>query len=205
MIFDFRSRYCRLCLCVLMLGAWAVPSVQAQEAAAERLFREAQRLEDSGDPEAALAELRLLTRQFPNDRLAPKALFQIVQLSHARGDDSGTQSALDQLLQAYPRSEEAAAAFVLQADIRLAAAQSRSDLEEARKTFRRVPLLYGRESHPRLADRSRALIRSGEIGLRLGEYAVAASDFLQVIEDEPPSLWSGRAPLGSGINMAREW
>ncbi len=179
----------------------------AQDPAAERLFREAERLAAGGDAAGALDEFLLLVQQFPGDRLAARALLEIIQLRHRAGDGAGTRAALAQLLADYPRTVESAAAFILQAGIEMEQASNRADLEEARKTYRRVPLLYGREKFPQLPDRAKARIRSGEIGLLLGDQESAAAEFLAAVEDEPPSLWTGRARLrlGEALTASGEW
>ena len=167
----------------------------AQDPAAERLYGEARRLLDAGDGNAASDELQLLVQQFPRDRLAPKALLQIAEILHARGDLPATRTALERLRSEYGRSLEAAAAFVKQADVEAQEARRRADLEAARATFRRVPLLYGRESYPDLEARFRARIRTGELSLQLGEDEAAVSEFLAAVEDEPPGPSTGRARL----------
>ena len=70
-----------------------------------------------------------------------------------------------------------------------------------------MPLLYGRETFPELADRAKARIRSGEISLLLGEPEAAAAELLAAVEDEPPSVWTGRARLRLGRALAEggEW
>ncbi len=192
---------------LLLLFAVLLAPAGAQDPAAERLFREAERLGTGGDPAGALEEFLLLVQQFPGDRLAAKALLEIIQLRHRAGDDAGTRAALAQLLADYPRSVESAAAFILQAGIEMEQASNRADLEEARKTYRRVPLLYGREKFPQLPDRTKARIKSGEISLSLGDPEAAAAEFLAAVEDEPPSLWTGRARLrlGEAFLAGGEW
>jgi tetratricopeptide (TPR) repeat protein len=192
---------------LLAASLLAATPARGQDPAAERLFREAARLATGGDPQAALEEFLLLVQQFPGDRLAARALLEIIQLRHRAGDDAGTRAALTQLLAAYPRTVESATGFVLQAEIEMEQATSREDLEEARKNFRRVPLLYGRERFPALPDRSKARIKSGEISLLLGDPGLAAAELLAAVEDEPPSPWTGRARLrlGTAFLHQGEW
>lgn len=173
----------------------AARDTTARDPAAQRLFDEAKRLEAAGDQEAALRELGLLVQQFPRDTLAPKALLATAELSDARGDRDGARSALERLFNAYPRTLEAAAGFVLEAEIRVNQARSTQDLEEARTSYRRVPLLYGADRFPDLEPRSRALLESAEIGLRLGDVGGAAAELLAIVEDEPPGAWTPRARL----------
>ncbi len=167
---------------VLVSAVLLVPAARAQDPAAGRLFREAERLGAGGDSSGALEEFLLLVQQFPGDRLAAKALLEIIQLRHRAGDDAGTRAALAQLLAEYPRSVESAAAFILQGGIEREGASNRADLEEARKTYRRVPLLYGREKFPVLLARATARFRSGVISPMLGDSTGAVAQFLPAVE-----------------------
>lgn len=191
----------------LWLAVWMVSPLiwaahaMAQDPAAERLYREASRMEDAGDQEGALEELLLLVQQFPQDQLAPRALLQAVELRSARGDLPGAESVLRNLLDTYPRTPEAAAGFVLQGQLRRAQATSTSELEEARASWRRVPLLYGSEAFPVLDSRAEARVRSGEMSLLLGDAETAAAELLAAVEDEPANPWTPRAR----VSLARAW
>ena len=187
------------CLALGVIAWLAVASAEdaaAQDPAAERLYREASRMEDAGDQEGALEELLLLVQQFPKDRLAPRALLQAVELRSARGDTEGAEAVLRALLDTYPRTPEAAAGFVLQGQLRRARAKSTADLEEARASWRRVPLLYGSEAFPRLESRVEARVRAGELSLLLGDPETAAAELVAAVEDEPETLWTPRAKVG---------
>ncbi len=179
----------------------------AQDPAAERLYAQALRQIQDGDGDGARQELQLLVQQFPRDRLAPKALLQVAEIQHALGDLQATRLVLEQLRSQYGRSVESAAAFVKQADIEVQEARRREDLEEARATFRRVPLLYGRESYPDLEARVRARIRTGELSLQLGDDQDAVAEFLTAVEDEPPGPSTGQARLllATALTRRGEW
>ena len=191
----------------LLTIAWLAAPSAAQDPAAERLFSEAERLLQSGDSGASLEEFQLLAQQFPEDRLASKALLRIVEIRHALGDISGARAALDRIRSSYGRSLESAAGFVKQAEIEVEQARRMADLEEARATYRRVPLLFGRETYPDLQARVEARIRSGELSLRLGENETAVAEFLAAVEDETPNRWTGRARLQLARALIRtgEW
>ena len=193
------------CLALLLL-ALAAPAA-AQDPAAERLYADAGRILDSGDRGAALESFQLLVQQFPRDRLAPRALLRVAEIRRAQGETRLSESALAKLLAQYGRSLESAAAFVMQAEIQTERARRREDLEEARATFRRVPLLYGRESYPNLEERVRARIHTGELSLQLGDPDSAVAEFLAAVEDEPPGRWTGRARLMLATALGRrgEW
>ncbi len=194
------------CLAFLLLALFNTP-IAAQDAAAERLYAEALRVLQAGDSAGALKELELLVQQFPSDRLAPKALLQVADIRRAGGDTDGTRRALERLRADYGRTLESAAAFVRQAEIEAEQARRTSDLEEARATFRRVPLLYGRETYPNLDDRVRARIRTGELSLQLGDNAAAVAELLAAVEDEPASNLTGRARLllAKALTRMDEW
>ncbi len=190
-----------------LLAALLLPvAAGAQDPAADRLYREAQRLMEAGQGEDALVELQLLVQQFPDDHLAPRALLRVIELHRAR-DDHATEATIQKLLAEYPRTPESAAAFLLKAEIGIDRARSRADLEEARTVLRRVPLLYGREAYPELEPRQQARIRAGELSLMLGEPDGAVSELLAAVEDEPPSHRTGRARLrlASALLEQGEW
>lgn len=184
---------------LLLLALSAVLSspmpVAAQEPAAERLYAQARRQLQAGDAEGALEEFQLLVQQFPQDRLAPTALLRAAEIRRAQGDLESTRGALEKLRTDYGRSLESAAAFVMQAEIEFQVARRVADVEEARATFRRVPLLYGRESYPDLESRVRARLRTGELSLQLGDVEGAVAEFLATVEDETAGRWTGRAKL----------
>ncbi|MEM7586171.1 MAG: tetratricopeptide repeat protein [Acidobacteriota bacterium] len=193
-------------LALSLLALFPTPTA-AQDPAAERLFAEALRVLEGGDPSSSLKELQLLVQQFPTDRLAPKALLQIADIQRALGQREATVRALEQLRSEYGRSLESAAAFVRQAEIEAEEARRVSDLEAARATFRRVPLLYGRESYPELEDRVRARLRTGEISLQLGDNATAVAELLAAVEDEAASHLTGRTRLllATALTRTGEW
>lgn len=193
-------------LLVLVFAGGAVaqgpPGGNGEDPAARRLYDEAQR-RMATDVEGAIGELELLVRQFPGDRLAPKALLELARLRRAGGGTDAAQRISQRLLDEYPRSREAASAFVLQAELAVDRAADLEALGEARTTFRRVPLLFGRDTYPDLDARTLALVRSAEIGLVLGDFDGATAELVQAIEDEPPSRVSGRARLVLGRALLR--
>lgn len=178
---------------VLALAAGA--PARAQDAAAERLMREAQRRAEAGDAAGALDEYALVVQQFPTDPLAPKALYESAALRRRAGDPEAARRTVEQLLKSYPRAPETAAGFVLQAVLTLDAARTLEELTAARDVLERVPLLYGRDRYPALGARAEARVRSGELARVLGDEASAAAAFLAAFEDEPPGPWRHRARL----------
>lgn len=174
---------------------------QREDPAARRLYQEAQRRIQAGDDNGALTELGLLIQQFPQDLLASKALLQTLELRRSQQDEAGAEVALKKLLADYPRSADAAAAFVIQGEMAIETARSAADYEAARSTFRRVALLFGGEEYPVLDARVLARLRSAEIGLQLGDRAGALAELLAAIEDEAPGRFRGRARLLYGRTL----
>lgn len=179
-----------------MPGAGQTASLTSDPAAVRLYDAAEQRMRT--DSEGAAEELLLLVRQFPRDVLAPKALAELARLRLVQGKDDAARLALDQLLQDYPRSTEAASGFVIQADLVAGRAQSLADLEEARTGYQRVVLLFGRDTYPKLEARSLARVRSAELGLLLGDVDGAVAELVKAVEDEPPSRVTGQARLALG-------
>lgn len=184
----------------MLLGTVA-PTARAQDPAVERILRQAERLQSEGQTAAAVGELDLLLRQFPNDLQAPRALLLMANLQRAGGDRAAAQVALEHLLSQHARAPEAAHALNLQADMVLDSARDSQDLSAAQNISRRVPLLFGRESYPVLEARSRARLRSSEISLLLEEPSTAAAELVAALEDEPPDSTRGAVQLA----LARSW
>lgn len=190
------SNIVRATLIVTSLMILTPATSRPQDPAAERLYREAQRLAASSSYEAALEEYRLLVQQFPDDTLASKALLRSAELLLGSGDRAAAQRTVDRLLESYARTPEAASGFLIRGEIETEEARTALAVEDARATFRRIALLYGPERYPRLEARVRGLLRSARLSVLLGELGAAERDYLTVIEDEPPNPWSGEAYLG---------
>jgi hypothetical protein len=199
----FSSR--RLARALLLVAAaalaWPAAAQRGEDPAARRLYQEAQKKIQAGDQAGALTELGLLTQQFPQDLLAPRALLQAAELRRGQGDEIGVEAALKKLLADYPRSPEAASGFVTQGEIAIEKARSAADYEAARSIFRRVALLFGRDEYKSLDSRVLARIRSAEVGLQLGDRQGALAELLEAIEDEPPGRFRGRAKLLYGRTL----
>lgn len=183
--------------CGSALGA----AERGEDPAARRVYQEAQKRIQAGDGAGALTELGLLVQQFPKDLLAPRALLQTLELRRGRQDEVGAEAALKKLLEAYPRSPEAASAFIVQGEMAIEQARSAADYEQARSTFRRVALLFGRDQFEKLDARVLARLRSAEVGIQLGDRDGALGELLAAIEDEAPGRWRGRAKLLYGRTL----
>lgn len=159
------------------------------------MWQEAERLVAGGDLDRALDSYRLLVQQFRDDALAPDALLEVARLERLRDDPAAARATVAQLTERYPRSPAAAEGFWLAADLAAESATSFAALDEARTTFRRVPLLYGRDAYPVLPARVAARVRSAELGILLEDFAGAQADLLAAIEEEPATEWTPRARL----------
>lgn len=174
------------------LATLATTAIQAQDAAAQRLYREAQRLE-ADDRQSAIDAYALLLEQFPRDRLAPAALLRTANLHRAAREPAKTEFALERLIGDYGRSPEAAAGFLTRGEIQLAVARTAAELEDARATVRRVPLLFGPSAYPDLPARAEARLLEGRVSRLLGDDASAEASFITIIEDEPPGATASLA------------
>lgn len=182
---------------LFVLGSIVTPAGLAQEnAAATKLLDEAKRLEQDGSFDKADDSYQVILERFAGTSQAQQATLALAR-SHVRGGrPNEASSTLDELIADHPESANAAAAAVYQGQIKRGMAQSIADLEEAQTLLSRIPLLYGAEKFATLDARVEARVRSGEVRLLLGLPELAALDFLQAIEDEPPSRWLSLARLG---------
>ena len=183
---------------LLLIGLSLAAALDAQDPAAERLLREAQRLHQAGDAAAAASQLQLLVSRFPEDRLAAPALLRQAELERERGNATEAGKAVETLLARHAQSPEAAHGLNLQAAMVLGSARSSQELAEAQNLYRRVVLLFGRETYPMLAARSEARIGSARLALALGDPATAAAELVAAIEDEPAGTFIGHAKLVLG-------
>lgn len=175
----------------------AVAAAQTpDENAAQRLLLESQRQLQEGNIDGALAELATLIDRIPNSKLAPRALLDSAQLLWQTGNAGRANDTAQQLIDRFSATKEAAGAYVLQGEIQTRTARSRNDLEEARTSLRRVSLLFGPEAYPRLDARTQARVKSSAISVLLGDLDTAANGYLEALEDEPVSSWTGEARFG---------
>lgn len=164
--------------------------------AAKNLLEEARRLESESSFAEADDSYEMVLDRYPESPQAQEAILALAN-SRIRADEPDEALArLEQLISTHPESPNAATASVLQASITRRGARSIADLKAAQTLLSRVPLLYGPEKFETLDARVESRVRRGEIRLLLGQPQLAALDFLQAIEDEPPSRWLPRARLG---------
>ena len=76
-------------------------------------------------------------------------------------------------------------------------------VQQARERYERIVEEYPRARFPQLTWRAAARVRLGDIRWRSGSPELAGSDYVGVLEQEPPSAWSSRARLGlAGMSLA---
>ena len=195
-------RHLSIALAAILVLAAAPESVSAPQgtepdpAAGRRLLVEAERRARDGDMAGALRDYALIAERFANAPAAAEALLKLAQGRRGLGDFSGAETAARQLTEGHADSPHAAGGFSELAELLAARATNSRALEESRAIFRNVWVLFGRQRYPSLPWRASALVRSGELALRLGALDDAAGLFVAAIEDEPPNEWSSRAFLG---------
>ena len=195
--------------CVAFLWALGAAPVAAQQgdAAAERVFVQAERLEREDKIEDARKEYDLLVSNFPQTTYAQDALLALARSYRSTDDVQRAYTALDKLANDYPDSPKAAQAWVLRGQFQVEEAANRDQLDETRTPFRRVPALFGSNEYPALEARVEARVRNGEVHLLLGESNQAALNFLGAIEEENRSHWVAQALYGLGRSLmtSQEW
>ena len=188
-----------VCVVLILVALLGVSSAAAQDPAAERLYREAERLRDGGDMDGAVREMILLAERFSGDRRAPAALLEAADLLRRQGASDRAVELLNRLQEKYGRHVEAASAMVAAAEIRRDAARSPKELEEALAGFRRVSLLFDGTAYPELAARARARYEGARLRLLLADADGALGELLAIVEDEAPSVWTAHARLELGV------
>lgn len=112
------------------------------------------------------------------------------------GQDADAEAAARRLLESFPRSPQAAGAYVVLGELGFSRARTREDLDEAQSTFTNAFLLFDRQNYRDLEWRGVGAVRSGEIALLRGDLEEASRLFVEVLDHEPPSPWTDRARLG---------
>ncbi|MFQ5742635.1 MAG: tetratricopeptide repeat protein [Acidobacteriota bacterium] len=80
---------------------------------------------------------------------------------------------------------------------------SAGDIHRSLSRFLALVEQYPAETYPTLMWRAAAMVRAGEIQLRLGAGEAAAASFVAALDEEPTSMWTPRARLG--LATALQW
>jgi tetratricopeptide (TPR) repeat protein len=189
-----------IALAVATLGlAWSGGVAQdLGDAPAERLWLDAQRLEQNGELGEALEQYAMVVEQFPASPQAPRALLSLALGRWSQDDAAGAFEATATLSESYAEFREAAAGLVLKGNIQRVSAVDKDALRDARATLGRAVAIYPPARYPALTARAQALIGSGEISLLLGEVDLAAAVFLAAVEDE-----GGQMGAAAGLGLSR--
>lgn len=147
----------------------------------------------------ALKDFQAIIDSFPKSQVADNALLQIAlyQIDVAK-DLTAAQSAIDQLLKAYPDTDSAPMAYVAGGRIAMAKGRSASDVDAAVASFERVERLFpGNDAVPA------AGFYAGE-ALRLARRPDdALARYRRVTASYPGSQWAARANLAAGYCLAQ--
>ena len=194
-------------LLALLAVLTVAPALNAQDNSAQRLILEAERQIQNGNVREGLAEYAAVVERYPQSPLAPTALLQTAWVQYGSNLPTEADASAKALIERYPDSREAAAGFVIQGRIAQEAAQGPGDLDRARNSFNRVPLLYGSERFPTLASRTEARVRSADASFLLGDFDEASAAYLEALEDEPNGPFTSNAHLGFGrvLLMRGDW
>lgn len=181
---------------VLAALVLAAPVAVAQdEEAIGRLFSEAEEKAEQGDLEGALMSYELIAERFSEKPAAAEALLRLVTGYRALGRVREAEAAADTLTRDHPSSPQAAGGFVQLGELLVERAGDTEALPEARQSFERAVLLFSRAAYPRLPWRSAGAVQGAGLALRLGLDGEAAAALVDVIDHEPPSLWTARARI----------
>jgi outer membrane protein assembly factor BamD (BamD/ComL family) len=142
----------------------------------------------------ALKDFQAIIDSFPRSQVADNALLQVAiyQLDIAK-DLSATQSAVDQLLKAYPDTDSAPMAYVLGGRVSMAKGRSAAEVDAAVASFERVERLFpGNDAVPA------AGYYAGEALRLVRRYEDALERYRRVAASFPGSPWAARANLAAG-------
>ena len=177
------------------------------DVAAQRLFGRAQMLYEAGDPEGAIREATVLVDQFSASELVDDALLLIANSHVSLGNQDAARGTADRIVNAHPRTANAAAATVIVARYDIDASRSTDDLRRVRETLSRLPILFDAATFPRLEARAAAMVLSGDISFRLLETEMGEGEFAAAMEPGVSGAWLARAYAGLGTALLRsgEW
>ena len=147
----------------------------------------------------ALKDFQAIIDSFPKSQVADNALLQVAlyQLDVAR-DLPATQSAVDQLLKAYPDTDSAAMAHVVGGRVAMMRGRSAADVDAALASFERVERLFpGNDAVPA------AGFYAGETLRRVRRHDDALDRFRRVTAAYPNSPWAAQANLAAGYCLVQ--
>jgi TolA-binding protein len=147
----------------------------------------------------ALKDFQAIIDSFPKSQVADNALLQMAlyQIDVAK-DLSASQSAVDQLLKAYPDTDSAPMAYVVGGRIAMAKGRTASDVDAAVASFERVERLFpGNDAVPA------AGYYAGEALRLVRRHDDALARYRRVTASYPSSPWAARSNLAAGYCLAQ--
>lgn len=147
----------------------------------------------------ALKDFQAIIESHPKSMVADNALLQValyqIDVAH---DFSTAQSAVDQLLKAYPDTDSAPMAYVVGGRIAMAKGRTPSDVDSAVASFERVERLFpGSDAVPA------AGYYAGEALRLVRRHEEALVRYRRVTASYPSSPWAARANLAAGYCLAQ--
>lgn len=119
---------------VLAALCWGLASCSEQTP--EQLYAQAEAAAaDTTALDKAVDQLNSFLQQYPQDKLAPKALDKLALIAQKRGDMKGAVVLYERLLSQYPKSDQADEAQFM---IAFVCEEFLGDLDKARQSYQRV-------------------------------------------------------------------
>jgi len=147
----------------------------------------------------ALKDFQAIIDSFPRSLVADNALLQVALYQIDVAQDLGSaQSAIDQLLKAYPETDSAPMAYVVGGRISMAKGRTASDVDSAVASFERVERLFpGNDAVPA------AGFYAGEALRLVRRHEEALVRYRRVTASYPSSPWAARANLAAGYCLVQ--
>ena len=178
-----------------LAGTLAHPIGGQSDGVAQRFLLQAERLAEEGRVAEAIAEYTRIVDALPDSASAPVALLAITRLQLRADRPDLALRVAQQLLDAHPRSNQAASAAVLRTEVLAQQAANASQLASAIDDLEALLLRYSRAEYPELTARAEALVLIATLQMRLGEFGPASASLVEVLEDEPRGPHTSRAQL----------
>lgn len=147
----------------------------------------------------ALKDFQAIIESHPRSLVADNALLQVALYQIDVAHDLGSaQSAVDQLLKAYPDTDSAPMAYVVGGRISMAKGRTPSDVDSAVASFERVERLFpGNDAVPA------AGYYAGEALRLVRRHEEALVRYRRVTASYPSSPWAARANLAAGYCLVQ--
>jgi TolA-binding protein len=147
----------------------------------------------------ALKDFQAIIESHPRSLVADNALLQVALYQIDVAKDLGSaQSAVDQLLKAYPDTDSAPMAYVVGGRISMAKGRTPSDVDSAVASFERVERLFpGNDAVPA------AGYYAGEALRLVRRHDDALVRYRRVTASYPSSPWAARANLAAGYCLVQ--